>query len=191
MGTAQTALTLVQPIAITQISYSLAFLLSLSSIFFFLSFLNLTSKPHFATLTNHQSELPPDLAYMICSKKIQQHSHLQLLLWKVAGENICFALDVHTWVYGRNACWVYGSQCMLGVWGAMQGAQGCPRLPPPPPTALSTRSALPYLVCFCILCCSYFSWGIFLAALQLQEVCIFFAISYIWRVYENRIVWLW
>ena len=50
MGTAQTALTLVQPIAITQISYSLAFLLSLSSIFFFLSFLNLTSKPHFATL---------------------------------------------------------------------------------------------------------------------------------------------
>ena len=82
-------------------------------------------------------------------------------------------------------------RCMLGVWGAMQGAQGCPRLPPPPPTALSTRSALPYLVCFCILCCSYFSWGIFLAALQLQEVCIFFAISYIWRVYENRIVWLW
>ena len=65
------------------------------------------------------------------------------------------------------------AQCMLGVWGAMQGAQGCPRLPPPPPTALSTRSALPYLVCFCILCCSYFSWGIFLAALQLQEVCIF------------------
>ena len=83
-------------------------------------------------ITNHQSELPPDLAYMICSKKIQQHSHLQLLLWKVAGENICFALDVHTWVYGRNACWVYGSQCMLGVWGAMQGAQGCSPVPSSP-----------------------------------------------------------
>ena len=64
-------------------------------------------------ITNHQSELPPDLAYMICSKKIQQHSHLQLLLWKVAGENICFALDVHTWVYGCDACRVYGAQCRV------------------------------------------------------------------------------
>ena len=62
----------------------------------------------------------------------------------------------------RNVSWVYGAQCRV--------PKAAPRFPPPPPTALSTWSALPYLVCFCILCCSYFSWGIFLVALQLQDM---------------------